>query len=357
MSTAHLLADDAWRASPGRRCLIIGEVAQAHDGSLGLAHAYADAVADAGADAVKFQTHIAAAESTPAESWRVRFSPQDETRYDYWRRMEFTEDQWRGLRKHADDRGLYFLSSPFSLEAVEMLQNLGIEAWKIASGEVGNLDLLRAVADTRKPVFLSTGMSPYAEIDEAVRIFHLADAPVTLLQCSSDYPCPPENVGLNVLRELAERYDCPVGLSDHSGTIFPALAAATLGAAALEVHVTLSRESPGPDVPASLTFAELTQLVAGVRFIERMLENPVEKDAAAERLQPMRDLFTRSLVARRELAAGTVLADDDLIAKKPGTGMPPSALESVIGRRLAISLQTDELLGEQHLEPLKEVES
>lgn len=344
-------------ASP---CLLIAEVAQAHEGSLETAHAFIDSIAEAGADAVKFQTHIAAAESTPSEPWRVHFSERDATRYDYWKRMEFSRKEWAELKSHAEKSGLLFLSSPFSLEAVELLRDLGVEAWKIASGEVGNLDLLHAVAATGERVFLSTGMSRYEEIDEAARIFKAAEAPVTVLQCTSDYPCPPENVGLNMLRELAERYDCPVGLSDHSGTIFPALAAATLGAAALEVHVTPSRESPGPDVPASLTFEELAQLVTGVRFIGRMLENPVEKDAAAERLQPMRDLFTRSLVARRSLAAGTLLAAGDLIAKKPGTGMPPSALGSVLGRRLAKPLQADDLLAEGHLEPperLRETES
>src|SRR6266540_6446215 len=124
------------RAEPA--CLVIAEVAQAHDGSLGMAHAFIDAVAKTGADAVKFQTHIAAAESTPAEPWRVKFSPQDATRYDYWRRMEFTEAQWHGLKMHAEEQSLKFLSSPFSMEAVELLARVGVSAWKVASGEVSN---------------------------------------------------------------------------------------------------------------------------------------------------------------------------------------------------------------------------
>ena len=134
----------------GERCWVIGEVAQAHDGSLGLAHAYIDAIADAGADAVKFQTHIAHAESTPAEPWRVKFSLQDATRYEYWRRMEFTEDQWLGLRRHADERGLLFLSSPFSVEAVELLRRVGVAAWKVASGEVDDRALFDAMVQTRR---------------------------------------------------------------------------------------------------------------------------------------------------------------------------------------------------------------
>src|SRR5438132_3476892 len=159
------------RPVPGRpeaRCLIVGEVAQAHDGSLGMAHAFIDAIAAAGADAVKFQTHLAHAESTPAEPWRVRFSAQDDSRYAYWRRMEFTEDQWCGLRAHAIDRGLLFLSSPFSLEAIELLTRVGVAAWKVASGEIANTSILDRMTETGLPIMLSTGMSRVDEIDVAV---------------------------------------------------------------------------------------------------------------------------------------------------------------------------------------------
>ena len=139
--------------APGRPCTIIGEVAQAHDGSLGMAHAHIDAIAAAGGDAVKFQTHIAVAESTAAEPWRTRFSPQDETRLDYWRRMEFTEDQWLGLRRHADEKSLLFLSSPFSLEATELLCRVGVAGWKVASGEINNFPMLDRMTETGLPPF------------------------------------------------------------------------------------------------------------------------------------------------------------------------------------------------------------
>src|SRR5262245_41603862 len=145
-------------------CLIVGEIAQAHDGSLGLAHAYIDAIANAGADGVKFQTHIAKAESTPGEPWRVKFSVQDESRYDYWKRMEFTESQWHGLKRHADERGLAFFSSPFSSEAVSLLTRVGVAGWKIASGEITNTPMFDRIAETGLPVILSTGMSALADI-------------------------------------------------------------------------------------------------------------------------------------------------------------------------------------------------
>lgn len=330
--------------SPG--CLVIGEVAQAHDGSLGTAHAFIDAIAAADADAVKFQTHIAAAESTPGEPWRVRFSPQDASRYEYWMRMEFTAEQWAGLKTHAEERGLLFLSSPFSVEAAQMLEGLGIQAWKVASGEVGNPLLFDFLVGTGKPVLMSTGMSPLAEIDAAVK---RVQAPLAVLQCTTAYPCPPEKVGLNLLPFFRERYGCAVGLSDHSGTIYPGLAAVTLGADVLEVHVTLSREAFGPDVPASLTTAELRQLVEGVRFLDRALANPVDKDDMAGEMEPLRRMFTKSVVARRDLAADTILAEEHLAVKKPGGGIPAARLPELIGGRLRRAVRSDEPLREEDL--------
>ncbi len=329
---------------------MIGEVAQAHDGSVGSAHAFIDAIAEAGADAVKFQTHIAAAESTPGEPWRVHFSRQDRTRYDYWKRMEFSEEQWIGLRQHAEEKGLWFLSSPFSLEAVQLLERVGVAAWKVASGETGNAPMLDAMAATGLPLLVSTGMSPLSEIDQSVAQVTAHGLPMVLLQCTSAYPCPPEKVGLNLIPLFRERYGCAVGLSDHSGTIYPGLAAATLSIAALEVHVTLSREMFGPDVPVSLTTDELRRLVEGVRFIERMIENPVDKDASAKELEPARRLFTKSVVARSDLPAGTVLREEHLAAKKPGTGIPAARLPEILGGRLKRNVASDQLLSEDDLE-------
>ncbi len=332
------------------RCLIIGEVAQTHDGSLGAAHAYLDAVANAGADAVKFQTHIAAAESTPGEPWRIKFSPQDATRHDYWRRMEFTEEQWRGLARHARERGLIFLSSAFSFEAVELLERIGVPAWKVGAGEVSNLPMIEKMARTGKPVILSSGMSGWAEMDAAVECARSNGAPVVVLQCTTAYPCPPEELGLNVIAELRERYRCPVGLSDHSGTIYAGLAAATLGAKIIEVHVAFSRECFGPDVVASITTAELKQLVEGVRFIERALAHPVDKEAMAEDLSELRRVFGKSIAASRDLDVGRCIAAEDIAFKKPGTGIPAARWGEVINRRLKRAVAADTLLSEDDLE-------
>ena len=343
---------DTWLHNPrsGAPCTITVEVGQAHDGSLGMAHAFIDSIAKSGADAVKFQTHIAAAESTRDEPWRTQFSSQDATRIDYWRRMEFGEAQWLELRSHAADRDLLFLSSPFSLEAVELLSAIGVAGWKIASGEMSNHALIDAMAVTGLPMIISTGMSGLAEVDEVVDRIRTRKVPLAVLQCTSAYPCPPELVGLNVIGKFRERYACAVGLSDHSATIYPGLAAATQGIEVLEVHLTLSREMFGADVPASVTPGQLRSLVDGIRFIETMRANPVDKEIIPEHIGSLRKIFTKSVVVTVRLEPGTVLERTHLAAKKPGSGIPANALGDVVGRRLARAVVPDQLLSYEDLE-------
>lgn len=333
----------------GRPALVIAEVAQAHDGSLGLAHAFVDAIADAGADAVKFQTHVASAESTREEAFRVPFSQQDATRFSYWERTGFTFDAWAGLAAHTAERGLLFLSSPFSLEAVDLLERLDVPAWKVASGEAGNTELIERMATTGKPLILSSGLSSLSELDAAVELARGLGAPVAVLQATTAYPTPPEQLGLNVIAELHARYGCPVGISDHSGTIYGGLGAIVLGANIVEVHATLSREMFGPDVSSSVTTAELRSLVDGIRFLETALRHPVDKDAIAAELAPVRTLFTRSLAPVADLPAGTVLSAEQLTRKKPGTGISPDRLDEVVGRTLRRDVHADELLREDDL--------
>lgn len=334
----------------GAAPLVIAEVAQAHDGSLGSAHAFVDAVARSGADAIKFQVHIAAEESTLREPWRVRFSRQDATRFDYWKRMEFSEEQWAGLAAHAREAKLIFLASPFSLAACELLERLAVPAWKIGSGEVGNTPMLEWVAKTGKPVLLSSGLSSWRELDSAVELLRRHSSPFAVFQCTTAYPCPPEKVGLNVLAELAARYECPVGLSDHSATTFAGLGAVALGADLLEVHVAFSREAFGPDTSSSLTPAELAELVAGASFLHRERSSPVEKDRSASELADLGRIFGKSLVAARDLAVGHLLAEGDLGLKKPGTGLPPARRDELVGRRLRRALLADEAISEEDVE-------
>ena len=323
------------------RCFIIAEIAQAHDGSLGTAHAYIDAVAKSGADAIKFQTHIAAEESTPDEPFRIHFSTQDATRYDYWKRMEFTQAQWRELSNHCKEAGITFLSSPFSEAAVDLLEGIDMPAWKIASGEISNMPMLSKIIRTNKPVLLSTGMSDIQEIEHTVLFLQEQHEPTLVFQTTTAYPCPPEKIGINNIPLYRDMFDIPVGLSDHSGTIYSPLAASALGIDMLEIHVTFSNQMFGPDVPASITVDELAEVVTGIRYIEKMTHNPVDKNAMAAELKPLRGLFAKSIVAKYNLPKGHTITRDDIGFKKPGNGLEPSELHRLLGQTTNKSIPCD----------------
>ncbi len=332
------------------RAFVIAEIAQAHDGSLGMAHSFIDAVAETGADAIKFQTHIAEAESTRDEKFRVPLSGQDETRWDYWKRMSFSPEQWRGLARHAQDCGLVFLSSPFSVEAVSMLADIGMPAWKIGSGEVFDTLLMDAMARSPAPVLLSSGMSTYGEIDAAVSAVRGRGLPCAVFQCCTQYPTPLTEVGMNVIDELRSRFDCPIGLSDHSGTVFPALAAAATGVDLLELHVVFDRRMYGPDAKSSVTLKELAAICEANRAFATMRAHPVNKDEMAKRLTPLRELFSKSVTPRYHLPEGSLLTADMLTVKKPGVGIPAHRLAELVGRRLRHSVDPDRVLRWDDLE-------
>jgi N,N'-diacetyllegionaminate synthase len=335
---------------PDGSCYIIGEVAQAHDGSLGLAHAYIDAIADAGANAVKFQTHIAKAESTLEEPWRIKFSPQDESRYDYWKRMEFTAEQWAELAKHSRGRGLDFLSSPFSVEAAMILEKIGVKQWKIGSGEIYNPVLLEYLLDTKIPLLLSSGMSSISDLDNVINQVVKKSIPFGIFQCSSSYPTPPELWGLEILSGLRERYRCPVGLSDHSGYIYAGLAATALGADFIEAHVTFDKRMFGPDVSSSVTISELKQLVNGSKAIRTSLNNKKDKDLLVSSTKGLKKTFGRSLALVSDLPPGAKLSKKDLTLKKPGTGIVYGDINKVIGRSLKAGKNANKLLTWDDLE-------
>jgi len=330
--------------------MVIAEVAQNHDGSLGMAHAFIDAVAESGADAIKFQTHIADAESTLDEPFRVRFSTQDKTRLDYWRRMEFTPDQWRELAEHARQKGLIFLSSAFSVEAVQLLSEIGMPAWKVGSGEFQSYDLLEAMVKAGGPVLFSTGMATRQEITKAVAWFRDQKVEHAIFQCTSIYPTPLEKTGLNFLDEFRNEFGCPVGLSDHSGTIYPGMAAMAQGADLLEVHVTFHKGMFGPDVPASITFEELRTLCLARDAFAVMNANPVDKEKQAEELGNLRQIFGKSLAPVKKLEAGTILQPELLTSKKPAGGISPGEIQKLCGRRLIRTITPDRILSWKDIE-------
>lgn len=329
----------------GHPCCVVAEVGMGHDGSISIAHAMIDVAARAGADAVKFQTHIAAAESTPLELFRKPGSLPDATRHDYWLRTEFTTEEWSGLAAHTRSAGLEFLSSPFSVEAAHMLASIGMPAWKIASGEIGNEPLLDYVGSTGQPVILSTGLSTIDETESLVRRFQGKGCPSVVLHCTTEYPCRPESINLGIMDVYRRRLGCPIGFSDHSGQTYAGLAAvAAYAADVVEVHVVLCSEMPGPDTRASLTPQQLSDMIEGVRFIEAALQGAQSKDVLTDEQRVLRAMFGRSVVAAHPLSEGSVLGLADLAAKKPAGGLPADKMGELVGRRLKRSLGQDEIV-------------
>lgn len=328
----------------------IAEIAQAHDGSLGILHSYIDALAETGVTAVKFQMHFAEAESSPFEPFRVKFSYADRTRFDYWKRMEFSKSQWQEIKAHCEEKDLDFVCSPFSIAAVELLEELDVKVYKIASGEITNNLMLDRVARTGKPVILSSGMSSLADLDAAHEKFSKAGVDIAILQCTTMYPTPPEEVGLNVLTVLKDRFKCRVGLSDHSGKIFPALGAVMLGAEVLEFHAVFDRRMFGPDAKASLTIDEISSLVEGIQYLEKTLQNPVNKEEAGK-FEETKRIFGKSLAVNKNLEAGHTLVVEDLESKKPaGYGIPAAEYSSVLNKRVKRSLEKNSFLNYSDLE-------
>ena len=321
------------------RTFVIAEIGQAHDGSVGILHSLVEAAAGTGVDAVKFQVHIADAESSPQEPFRVRFSHVDATRYDYWKRMELAPDAWAQLKEKCDALGVEFLATPFSNAAVDLLEHIGVRRYKVGSGDAANPLLLEKIARTGKEVILSTGLGVLDELDAAVSLFKGRGVPHALLQCTTRYPTAAEDVGLSWLERFRDRYDCPVGLSDHSGTIYAGLGAVALGATAIEAHITFDRRMFGPDARASLTIDDFARLVEGIRFIEQA-RGPGPEKTLDDAKRELRRMFGKALAANRDLPSGHVLSFDDLEGKKPADGgIGVEELESVIGRTLVRSKQ------------------
>lgn len=235
--------------------------------------------------------------------------------------------------------GIGFLSSPFSIETIELLERVGVHAYKVASGEVSNHPLLERIAQTGKRVFLSSGMSSWAELDTAMAALD-GGGPVVVLQCTSAYPCPPERVGLNAIAELRERYRCTVGFSDHTTGPAAPIAAVAMGARVIEKHLTFSRLMYGSDAACAMEPDDFRNLVGCVRDAWVMLENPVDKDDLSD-VGEMKRVFEKSIVTARALSEGHKIRTEDIAFKKPGDGISPARLGEVLGREISCPLPAD----------------
>jgi len=331
---------------PGQPCFLIAEAGVNHNGSLDLALALVDAAAAAGAQAVKFQTFRAerlATPGAPLAAYQRRASRVGESQQDLLRHLELSEEAHRALMARCQQRGILFLSSPFDEESADFLEQLGVAAFKIPSGEINNLAFLAHVAGKGKPLIVSTGMSYLGEVEDAVRTIRSnSDRGFVLLHCVSNYPAAAEDVNLRAMQTMASAFGAPVGYSDHTLGVEIPLAAVALGACVVEKHFTLDRSLPGPDHQASADPQELASLVRGIRLVEAALghgrKEPTPREA--ETAATVRKSFT----AARDIPHGSILTNEMIVLKRPGTGLPPASRSYLIGRRAKVDISAGTLL-------------
>jgi N,N'-diacetyllegionaminate synthase len=324
----------------GPRCFVIAEAGVNHNGDPDLARRLVDIAADAGADAIKFQTFDPAALVTadaPKAAYQQRNDGTTRTQRQMLDALVLPHALHRELRDRAHARGVMFLSTPFDEGSADFLVDLGVPALKVGSGELTNHLLLRHLARKKLPLLLSTGMAVLDEVAAALAVIRDAgDPPVALFHCVSNYPCAPDEANLLAMATLRGRFGVPTGWSDHTLGIDVSLAAVALGAQLLEKHFTVDRRLPGPDHLASLEPAELSALVRGVRAVESALGTGDKTPSPAERAVAL--VARRSLHWRRALAPGQIVTMDDLQALRPGDGVSADRIEDLIGRRMTRSV-------------------
>lgn len=313
---------------------IVAEIAQAHEGSLGIAHTLIDSAKNAGASDLKFQMHFAEEESSFEDKFRVNTFPQDKDRFSYWKRMEFSSDQWDELIKHCNQIRINPIVSPFSYKAVDLCEKLGVSSLKIGSGETSNIPLMKYAASKSSEIILSTGMSGWNEIDKAIEAINLINTNILILQCTSKYPTNLKEIGIENIMHIREKYNLPSGLSDHSGKISPSLAAVAQGyTSMLEIHITYSKDCFGPDSKSSLDIMQFKKLVELVREIEIVINNKVNKDIITPEIKKTKLLFSRSMFAKVNILKEITITKEMIIYKKPGGGLNYTEENLIIGRR------------------------
>lgn len=319
-------------------CFIIAEAGINHNGDIQLAKKLIDEAKNAGADAIKFQTHI-----PDKEMLKEGFTADyvGESLFDLLKSVELSKEDHIELKNHASDVGILFLSTPFSVEAVDLLEQLNIPLYKIGSGELTNLPLLEYVAKKGKPMIISTGMSTFKEIKDTTNFVKRFNIDIILMHCTSTYPAKYEDLNLNVIEKLRNELNIPIGLSDHSSGIYTSLAAIVLGACVIEKHFTVDKTLPGPDQKASITPKELKELVKGIRAIEQALGS--EKIVTKEE-SDIQKMARESVVSLVDIPKGTVIKKYMVWVKRPGIGIPAKYLNEVIGKQAAQNIKFNEVI-------------
>jgi N-acetylneuraminate synthase len=334
------------KIGPGEPCFIIAEAGVNHNGDPALAKKLIDIASEAKADAVKFQTfkaeHLVTRDADKAEYQKTN-TESDESQYDMLKRLEFSDENYQELFSYAKKRGILFLSTPFDPDSADLLDRIGVLAFKISSGDLTNLLLLSHIVTKNKPVILSTGMSCFGEIE--VTVNHLKKKglrDLVLLHCTTSYPAPLETVNLRVMKNLRNAFGFPVGYSDHTTGINIASAAVALGACIIEKHFTLDRSLPGPDHKTSLEPSELKAMVRNIRELEIALGDGIKVISSEE--CDIKKIATKSLVAKCTLYAGDTISDQSIVVKRPGTGIEPKYFDLVLGKKAKQDIKKDRVI-------------
>ncbi len=330
----------------GEGVFVIAEAGVNHNGSLEVAKQLVETARKAGADAVKFQTFRAEAlvsRKARKAAYQRRETDAGESQFAMLKRLELDTAEHRELMAHCRQIGIVFLSSPFDNSSVDLLEELGVERFKLGSGELTNLPLLMHVAKKARPIILSTGMATLGEVEAALEVISNNGSPeVTLLHCVTEYPAPVEQVNLRAMLTLRDAFGLPVGYSDHTQGTEVAIAAVALGARVIEKHFTLDRHMQGPDHKASLEPDELAAMVRAIRRICRALGDGIKRPAPCEIANI--PIARKSVVAARAIRRGEIISNEDLVIKRPGYGVSPGEVEKIIGRRVAVDLRPDDVI-------------
>jgi N-acetylneuraminate synthase len=325
--------------------LIIAEIGQGHDGSLNYVHSFIDEAAKSGADLLKFQCHYADEESTHDDYFRTFSSYKKESRFQYWKRMEFTKEEWAKIYQHTKQKKMLFSSSVFSLKSIEIMKKIGIDVWKVASGESLNLYLVKEITKiSSKPVFISTGMSFLEEVENIYNFMKKKKNEFLLMHCTSQYPCDFKNLGIGILKNYINHFKCPIGYSDHSGTLDVSLLALESKINALEVHVTFNKKIFNPDASSSIDFKELKFLSNYVKNKAEILKFSTTKNDITNRIKNIRKIFSKSLALRKDMKKNSIITLKDLMFKKPGNGLKEHDIKKIIGKKLLLNKSKNRLI-------------
>lgn len=328
------------------KVFIIAEAGVNHNGKIEVAKQLIDAAKEAGADAVKFQTFQAeklVCKNARKAEYQIANTKNSESQFDMLKRLEISVQEHKELIRYCNKKGILFLSTPFDIDSIKMLERLHMPIFKIPSGEITNFPYLREIAQLQKKVILSTGMSTLSEVKSAVGVLKkYGSQDITLLHCNTQYPTPESDVNLLTMEKMHRETGLPVGYSDHTQGIEVALAAVALGACVIEKHFTISRNMEGPDHKASLEPKELKQMVIGIRKIEKALGSDLKCVSPSE--QNNRDIVRKSIVAAQNIKKNEKFTEDNLTTKRPGTGISPMRWDEIIGQTANKDFDVDEMI-------------